>query len=76
NWQLSVLEEMKTISRYKSYLAFDQILRWATLNGARALGFDEDLGSLERGKAPGINLLSMDPANPALDHTVSVTRLV
>jgi len=60
NWQLSVLEEMKAISRYQSYISFQTILRWATLNGAEALQMDDDLGSLEVGKTPGLNLLNLD----------------
>jgi aminodeoxyfutalosine deaminase len=59
NWQLSVLEEMKTIARLQSYVPFETLLRWATLNGAEALGFDKDLGSLEVGKTPGLNLISV-----------------
>jgi len=59
NWQLSILEEMKTILRYKSYLKFEEVLQWGTLNGAKALGFDEKLGSREKGKKPGLNLLDM-----------------
>lgn len=61
NWQLSILEEMKTIARFQSYLSFDTLLRWATLNGAEALGFDEELGSIEPGKRPGLNLLNLEP---------------
>ena len=59
NWQLSVLEEMKTIQRFQSYVPFETILKWATLNGAQALGFDDTLGSFEIGKTPGINLLDV-----------------
>jgi len=59
NWQLSILEEMKTIARYQSYVPFDTLIRWATLNGAEALGFEEKLGSFEVGKRPGINLLNL-----------------
>jgi cytosine/adenosine deaminase-related metal-dependent hydrolase len=57
NWQLSILEEMKTVARFQSYVPFATILKWATLNGAKALGFDSDLGSLEVGKTPGIVLI-------------------
>ncbi len=59
NWQLSVLEEMKTIAKYQSYIPFETLIRWATLNGAEALGFEKDLGSLEVGKSPGVNLLNL-----------------
>ena len=59
NWQLSIIEEMKTIARYQSYVSFETILKWATLNGAEALGFDADLGSIEVGKTPGLNLLNL-----------------
>lgn len=60
NWQLSILEEMRTILRFQSYLDFETVLRWATLNGAEALGFEKDLGSLEVGKTPGVNLLNIN----------------
>lgn len=57
NWKLSVLDEMKTILKYKSYLSFETVLQWATLNGAEALGYEDQLGSIEIGKSPGINLI-------------------
>jgi len=57
NWQLCVLEEMKTIAKYQSYVTTSQLLEWATINGARALGFDDELGSIEEGKRCGLNLL-------------------
>ncbi|MEL6276929.1 MAG: amidohydrolase family protein, partial [Bacteroidota bacterium] len=54
NWQLCILEELKTISKYQSYVPFQTLLRWATLNGAEALQYEADLGSLEVGKKPGL----------------------
>ncbi len=75
NWQLSILEEMKTIQRFQSYIPFDILIRWATLNGAQALGFDDTLGSFDIGKTPGINLLDLE--NDFIlrgDTSVSVIR--
>lgn len=58
NWQLSILEELRTIHRYQSYVPFAELLRWATLNGAEALSYADELGSLTVGKKPGVLLLS------------------
>jgi aminodeoxyfutalosine deaminase len=76
NWQLSVLEEMKTIARYQSYVPFATLLRWATLNGAEALGFDDTLGSLEVGKTPGLVLWDGLANGEHLSTDTSVRRLV
>ncbi|MGB3802159.1 MAG: amidohydrolase family protein [Lewinella sp.] len=65
NWQLSIVEELKTIARYQSMVPFASLLRWATLNGAEALQFQADLGSLESGKRPGlVNLTGLSGDGP------------
>ncbi len=58
NWKLSILSEMMTIKKYQSGISDTEIIKWATLHGAEALGYD-DLGLLERGLAPGINLIDV-----------------
>ncbi len=75
NWQLSVLEEMKTIARFQSYVPFTTILRWATINGAEALGFEDSLGSIEVGKRPGLLLLNLGEDEKLRADTV-VRRIV
>ncbi len=51
NDQLSVLEEMKTIQAADHSISTEELLRWATLNGARFFDWHDQLGALEIGKA-------------------------
>lgn len=76
NWQLSILEEMKTIARYQSYVPFESMLQWATLHGAEALGFEDTLGSLEPGKTPGVLQLEGLSPDGRLEMEARVNRLV
>lgn len=57
NDQLSILEEMKTLQKNFSSLPLAEMLKWATINGARALQMNETLGSFEKGKQPGVVLI-------------------
>lgn len=75
NWQLSILDELKTIQRYQSYVPLDTLLHWATLNGAKALGFEQDLGSFEVGKTPGVLQLT-NLADNRLTADTQVKRLI
>lgn len=76
NWQLSILEEMKTIAKYQSFVPLESLLRWATLNGAEALGMEKELGSIEVGKTPGIICLSLYPEKDKIsDGHVQVRRI-
>jgi aminodeoxyfutalosine deaminase len=76
NWQLSILEEMKTIARFQSYVPFETLLLWATLNGAEALGFGDTLGSLEIGKTPGVLVMSGVGEDWKMGQSLTVKRLV
>lgn len=57
NHQLSILEEMKTLQQNFPHLETKTLLQWATINGAKALQMDKELGSFEKGKTPGIVLI-------------------
>lgn len=61
NHQLSVLAELKTIKQYYPAIEWEDLLRWATYNGAHALQMDDIIGSIEPGKTPG--LLLINPGN-------------
>lgn len=56
NQRLSVLDELKTISKHYPLIPLQTLLLWATKNGANFLGFTQ-LGTIEKGKKPGLNLL-------------------
>jgi cytosine/adenosine deaminase-related metal-dependent hydrolase len=60
NHQLSILAEMQTIARHFPSVSLEQLLRWATINGAKALQMDSILGSFEPGKQPGVLLIDND----------------
>lgn len=57
NHQLSILAEMNTLKKHFPHLSYDQMLYWATIDGAKAFGIDNKFGSFEPGKQPGIILI-------------------
>ena len=64
NHELSILAEIQTIQYYFPLIPLEEMLRWATSNGANALGMQHTLGSFEKGKKPGMvqveNVVSRD----------------
>ena len=77
NTQLSVLEELKTIQKYFPEIPLNELIKWATLNGAQALNLSNKLGSFEPGKQPGIKLINgIDFKNMRLSPKSSVKVLV
>ena len=70
NNSLTLFEEMKFASLIQkatrldaTTLPADQILRMATINGAKALGLDHEIGSLEVGKKADLLMLDLEQAN-------------
>lgn len=60
NWQLSITKEIESIKKHFPHIPEEIILQWATSSGAKALGWEDELGSFEKGKSPGIILLKKD----------------
>lgn len=58
NRQLNILEEMRILQTQKD-IPFDELLQWATLNGAKFLQKENELGSIAIGKKPGLVLLDL-----------------
>ena len=70
NWQLSIAKEIQsiirvteTMPRLKAVASLEQVLQWATINGAKALKWDYELGSFDKGKRPGVVLANTDFSN-------------
>ncbi|MFN4121775.1 MAG: amidohydrolase family protein [Flavobacteriales bacterium] len=71
NDSLSIADEILTIRRHFPQIAFNDILHWACLNGARFLGIDHRFGSIERGKQPGL----VHWPNPINDDIANIEKI-
>ena len=58
NSKLCILSEMRTLQEKFPSLGTAQLLEWGTINGAKYFGIDDEKGTLEPGKTPGLNLLT------------------
>jgi len=77
NTKLDILEEIKTIQTNFDDINFLEIIKWATLNGAKALNINNTFGSLEIGKSPGILLIqNFDFQNMKLKQNSEIKRLI
>ncbi len=65
NWQLSIAKEMEAVHQHFPHIPVDTILQWATSNGAKALGWEDELGSFEKRKKPGVINIFSDFRNSA-----------
>jgi hypothetical protein len=77
NHILSIVEEIKCLHKHFPHISLEEILTWACINGAKALGFESELGSFEVGKKPGIVLIeNIDWNNFQLTENSNSRRLV
>jgi cytosine/adenosine deaminase-related metal-dependent hydrolase len=71
NNKLCILSEMRTIQQHFPSISIDTLLKWGTINGAQFLGIDDEKGTIEAGKTPGLNLLTgMDGSRITADTKV------
>lgn len=77
NSRLSILEELKTIQDNFPSVILEELVKWATINGAKALCEENLFGSIEPGKKPGLLLLeNIDLQNMKLLPETRVKRLL
>jgi cytosine/adenosine deaminase-related metal-dependent hydrolase len=77
NHSLNILEELKQIHDKFPSVPLVELLSWATINGARALGMEAALGSFDKGKRPGVVLLEgVDMSKPGTLRLTQAKRLL
>ncbi len=62
NRQLSIWAEIQTLRKAHPSLPLELALQWATSNGAKALKIEDQYGSFEKGKRPGMVQVINDEA--------------
>jgi cytosine/adenosine deaminase-related metal-dependent hydrolase len=77
NNRLDILGELKTLQLSIPSLSLEELIEWATINGARALNMQETFGKIETGRKPGLLLLeNVDLQNMKLLPESFVSRLI
>ena len=77
NNKLSILEELKTLQENFPDVTIEELVRWATIIGAKALGEEGRFGKIESGKKPGLLLIqNVDLINMKFLPDSFVTRLI
>jgi aminodeoxyfutalosine deaminase len=71
---LSVLDEMKHAAGAHPRVAKAALLEMATLGGAKALGLDDALGTLEPGKRANLAVVALDERNASDPHELLFAR--
>ena len=72
NDQLNMVAELYTLQEAFPEVPLGELLQWACLNGARFLGREAELGSIEPGKRPGLVLVTGIADGSLTSHSKSV----
>jgi cytosine/adenosine deaminase-related metal-dependent hydrolase len=76
NWSLNMLDELKKIQAHNPEIPLAEMLTWITSNGARALQMDDQLGTIEKGKKPGLTLINNISDSGQLQTVSNSTRII
>lgn len=77
NRKLSIIAELVTLQEAFPELSLEELIKWATLNGAEAIRADAWAGSIEPGKKPGLLLIEgADLSVPGLTRNSRIKRLI
>jgi cytosine/adenosine deaminase-related metal-dependent hydrolase len=75
NDHLSIWDELSVLHAHFPTIPLEEKLRWATSNGAEALGMNSTLGSLENGKQPGIVFIENFNIEHPFDESTKIQTL-
>ena len=76
NHQLSILDELKLIQSHHQKTNIQDLLKIATVNGAKALNIDNEKGSFRKGKLPGVILLKNLDSESSNLNEAEVQRII
>jgi cytosine/adenosine deaminase-related metal-dependent hydrolase len=77
NNSLSIIDELKTLSKTYPEVSLLKWLKMSTLNGAKALKMDNVIGSFEINKKPGAVLIkNLDLVNLKINNETYVERII
>ena len=74
NAELNILAEMKILQEEKG-IHFEELLQWATINGAQFLNIDNQYGSFTIGKKPGVVLIDLND-KMQIGNVSQITRII
>lgn len=72
NDALDMVSEMKTIQSNFPSITLQEILRWATINGARSFQLENEYGRFMKGTKPGVTLITGLQENRLTKDSVSM----
>ena len=77
NHQRSIFAEMLVFQQNSPELTLEELIKRVCFNSAQALKIDDRAGSFEKGKKPGVNLISgIDFKNMKLTGNSKIKRLI